>query len=304
MSEAEINPLREEPEKVVADEAITSPGAHLARQREMRGWTTDQVARQLNLAPRQIQALEEDNHTALPGVASVRGFIRSYAKLLKIDPEPLLVYVPVDLESTITEPIPVRRALSAPFSDDIRSKSRRGIPWLPVVAGVAIVAAIGAYVEGMRFWKNSPSARQIPPAAEASVPRGAAEGSLLPASTALSAAQPPLLPDAVADAGTHSDSVVSGGVNQPPLPIDASHALVIRFKEKSWLEVRRLADGKMPSEMLAARLVDEGTIETFDLRQPLAIVIGNVSGVEAEARGEPFVLKPIGKTNVARMTVK
>ena len=63
-----------------------SVGTRLSAEREALGWSVEQVASQLNLAPRQIQALEQDNYAALPGIASVRGFIRAYAKLLKIDP--------------------------------------------------------------------------------------------------------------------------------------------------------------------------------------------------------------------------
>ena len=76
-------------EQPVAMQASTSPGAELARQREARGWTVAEVADQLNLAARQIAALEADNYAALPGMAIVRGFIRAYAKLLKIDATPL-----------------------------------------------------------------------------------------------------------------------------------------------------------------------------------------------------------------------
>ena len=41
-----------------ASQPKTGPGAQLASQREARGWTIEQVATQLNLAPRQIHALD------------------------------------------------------------------------------------------------------------------------------------------------------------------------------------------------------------------------------------------------------
>src|ERR1700736_2109394 len=73
------------------EDAQPAPGAQLAAQRQALNWSIEQVANQLNLAPRQIQAIEADNYAALPGMASVRGFIRAYAKLLKIDAAPLLL---------------------------------------------------------------------------------------------------------------------------------------------------------------------------------------------------------------------
>jgi cytoskeleton protein RodZ len=105
---------------VAVPQKASGPGVRLAQQREAFGWTIEQVATQLNLAPRQIMALESDNFSALPGMASVRGFIRSYAKLLKIDAEPLLESIASPTSAPLVEPLSMRRALSAPFFDDSR----------------------------------------------------------------------------------------------------------------------------------------------------------------------------------------
>ncbi len=99
---------------------IAGPGAMLAAQREALGLSIEQVATQLNLAIRQIQALETDHFSALPGVAIVRGFIRSYAKLLGLDPAPLLDMLGQNATSSLIEPLTMRPALSAPFFDDSR----------------------------------------------------------------------------------------------------------------------------------------------------------------------------------------
>jgi cytoskeletal protein RodZ len=83
-----------------------SPGAKLAFARNDLGWTVEQVAAQLKLATRQIVALEADDYAALPEPAVVRGFIRAYAKLLKLDATPLVALIMVDggetkLEQTV-----------------------------------------------------------------------------------------------------------------------------------------------------------------------------------------------------------
>ena len=92
------------------------PGAELAVERELQLMTIEQVATQLNLAPRQIVALEEDNFAALPGMASVRGFIRSYAKLLKLEPEPLLAKITLESVAVVQSPLSTRRAVPTPFA--------------------------------------------------------------------------------------------------------------------------------------------------------------------------------------------
>ena len=49
--------------------------------------TIDAVAQQLKLAPRQVRALEDGDFTHLPGRTFVRGFMRNYARLVRLDAE-------------------------------------------------------------------------------------------------------------------------------------------------------------------------------------------------------------------------
>ena len=69
---------------------MQSAGTRLRLAREAAGMTLDDVAQQLKLARRQVVALESDDVAALPGPTFVRGFIRNYARLLKIDAAPLV----------------------------------------------------------------------------------------------------------------------------------------------------------------------------------------------------------------------
>ncbi len=60
-------------------------GRKLRAAREAAGLSLADVAQSLKFTPRQIELLEADDYAALPGMTVVRGFIRSYAKLLKMD---------------------------------------------------------------------------------------------------------------------------------------------------------------------------------------------------------------------------
>jgi cytoskeletal protein RodZ len=73
-----------------------SPGARLAAGRTALGWSIEQVASQLRLTPRQILSIEADDFAALPESAIVRGFIRAYAKLVKLEPAPLIALISVE----------------------------------------------------------------------------------------------------------------------------------------------------------------------------------------------------------------
>ena len=71
-------------------ESSDSPGRRLRLARQARGLEVDQVADQLHLAPDLIGALERDDYDALPGPVFVIGYTRNYARLVGLDPEPLL----------------------------------------------------------------------------------------------------------------------------------------------------------------------------------------------------------------------
>ena len=65
-------------------------GGALRLAREKSGLTIHDIASRLKISIKQIIAIESDDFAALPESTIVRGFIRNYAKLLKIDVEPIL----------------------------------------------------------------------------------------------------------------------------------------------------------------------------------------------------------------------
>src|SRR3972149_9801138 len=72
----------------------TSLGRTLRETREHLGLSVADVANQIKFAPRQIEALEADDFQHLPEAAFLRGFIRSYAKILQLDGQALLAALP------------------------------------------------------------------------------------------------------------------------------------------------------------------------------------------------------------------
>jgi cytoskeleton protein RodZ len=126
-------------------QAVLGPGAQLAVHRQAKGMTIEQVANQLNLAPRQIQALEADNYAALPGVVIARGFVRAYAKLLKVDPAPLVSLM--QGETAPMESIQLKRALSGSFSESrLPPTVRNGLlsKWA-IAAALAVLIVVGGF---------------------------------------------------------------------------------------------------------------------------------------------------------------
>ncbi len=67
-----------------------SPGQALAAARAELKLSVADVSQQIKYGVKQIAAIEADDYAKLPGTTFVRGMIRSYAKLVQIDPAPLL----------------------------------------------------------------------------------------------------------------------------------------------------------------------------------------------------------------------
>lgn len=70
--------------------ASLSIGNALRNAREARGETLLDVAHALKLAPKQVEALEQERFDLLPGRAFVRGFLRNYARHLGLDASRLI----------------------------------------------------------------------------------------------------------------------------------------------------------------------------------------------------------------------
>ena len=125
------------------------PGKTLAAQREAMGWTVEQVADQLKLHVRQVAALEAGDYAKLPSPAVTRGFVRAYAKLVRLDPAPLVGQIEMDVPPTPdTSATLARRASPTSFSGSRFPSNGKRSPMLPIglIAGavVAIAAAAAA----------------------------------------------------------------------------------------------------------------------------------------------------------------
>jgi cytoskeleton protein RodZ len=70
--------------------AVAGIGEALRSTREHRGLSIDQVAQDTRISPRFLEALEAEQFNELPAPVYVRGFLRSYANYLKLEPQPLL----------------------------------------------------------------------------------------------------------------------------------------------------------------------------------------------------------------------
>jgi len=129
------------------------PGKTLQSQRESMGWSVEQVADQLKLAPRQVVAIEAGDYASLPSPAVTRGFVRAYAKLLKIDAAPLVSMIELNMPpeaqaGVVSGAASARREQRPAAFSETRfpingKRSRLPLGWIAavvVVAGAAVAA--------------------------------------------------------------------------------------------------------------------------------------------------------------------
>jgi transcriptional regulator with XRE-family HTH domain len=118
-------------------------GEFLQRERELRHISLDDVAERTKISRRYLEAIEEERYDRLPGETFVRGFIRSYAQSIGLDPQDtLLIYNQSRLGQEVP-PLSTERPSSAR-----RAWNERSLLWLLVV-GVVIVGGVLISVVGL-----------------------------------------------------------------------------------------------------------------------------------------------------------
>lgn len=134
-------PERKDPLPVPAH----STGRTLAAKREEWGLTVEDAAGYLNLTPDTIAALEADEYAKLPGTTFIKGYIRSYAKLLQLDVEDLMQHIDLQPER-ITEIPSSRAALKQKGKIRTRDKNSSVGRVLRVLLLLLIIGGLGLAV--------------------------------------------------------------------------------------------------------------------------------------------------------------
>src|SRR4030095_15218806 len=66
-------------------------GASLKRERELRGISLQEVAEATRIRPQYLEAIESDRFETLPGFTFLKGYVRSYAQYVGLNPDEVLV---------------------------------------------------------------------------------------------------------------------------------------------------------------------------------------------------------------------
>jgi len=275
------------PDQPKALRSTASVGHVLAAAREAARMTVEEAATQLRLGVRQIQALENDDATALPGPAFVRGFLRNYAKLLGLNSEELLaahrVSSPGDAECNISlnyENIPI-----------VNPNTKA---WMPYLLASAVVAlALAGWMIYMEYGVQE--APKVP------VAKSVAEAAVAPAGPVAVTPEPVAVAPMDVSTATEADPGTEARAPAPslvPAPVGGAK-LTLNFAEQSWVSVNDRAGKEIFNKTQAA-----GSQSVVEGVPPFSIVIGNAKGVQLTYNDKPVDLALHAKANVARLTLE
>lgn len=292
----------------------SGPGAALLAERRRQNLSLGDVSRQLKLSVRQVEALERDDYSGFQGPVFVHGFMRNYAKLLALDPNPL-----IRAADRLLNPAPAPLEPEAAIAS-IREMPKAGKSMWPAAAGVGAVLLIAGLMMFMDRGERAPEERKDPVAAageqgaaatasgekrpqarlaEKPVVEKAASGSPEESSTDNSvhekavAAKPDKQPEPAAQEGLPGP-VADAGVETGP-------RMTIRmiFEQESWVEIKDRYGNTVFGQLNAA-----GTRRSASGEPPLSIVVGNAAGVLLFQGEKSIDLAPHTRVDVARLTVE
>ncbi|MCZ8855788.1 cytoskeleton protein RodZ [Escherichia albertii] len=318
------------------NEALTT-GARLRNAREQLGLSLQAVAERLCLKVSTVRDIEEDKAPADLASTFLRGYIRSYARLVHIPEEELL--------PGLEKQAPLRAAKVAPmqsFSLGKRRKKRDG--WLMTITWLVLFVAIG--LSGAWWWQdhkaqqeeittmadqssaelnNSQSvpldtsttadqATDTPPAAADTTAANTQTPATTTPAPVVDPQQNAVVPPSQANVDTAATTTpaVPATTTTPeiaaPLPTDQAgvttpaadpNALVMNFTADCWLEVTDATGKKLFSGMQRK----DGNLNLVG-QAPYKLKIGAPAAVQIQYQGKPVDLSRFIRTNqVARLTV-
>jgi len=279
--------------------AVPTLGELMIAARERWNLSAGDVARQLRLALRQVQALEANRFDVLPGNTFVRGFIRNYAKVVQTDPASFL-------EAYERSRPQVQTAEIWPIKNERIDFTAKPIPnWVWYLAGAAVTALLIPVVIYLALQDDALPAKPMSQA----VPPQASGVSAEAASTPLNLPLPQVVPSDDTLASTSSATEASAqGIPTPSAPVpDAVAAapisphpvLKLNFEGNAWVEIRDKSGKKIFSQLSRS-----GSEQVVQGEPPLSLIVGDAAKVRITYNGNPVDLAPHIKKTVARLTLE
>lgn len=245
-------------------------GIFLRNAREQAGLSLEEVGGRLKMPVHVLRALEDEDWQKLGAPVFVRGQLRSYAKLLKLDVEPYLQQAQLhDVRAAEL----VSHSHTPQYRRVLESVGRRAV-YVVITAAIAVPVWVATQSHLGGQSATTASLDVVPAAATTD---GAASSGTAPA------ARVPTAPYVA---------------SLTPLPRVAKSVLSLRMNGDSWVQISA-PDGTSVEQ----GLIKAGEQRSFDPGQIGKVVLGNAAAVEVQQSGSTVDMSPYQRANVARFTV-
>jgi cytoskeleton protein RodZ len=250
-----------------------SVGEELSRARQERRLTVDDIAADTRIRATLIRAIEDDNFAPCGGSVYARGHIRSIARIVGIDPAPLLAEFDQGHEGAAPAPLTLASATPTDHQAVARSE-RHGPNWAAAMVAVLVLVVIAAAVPFLTRHHSSTA----PPASNAGSSPVAPRHSATPSAKPSTTSSPP--PSATAQLNTNEASML----------IRTTH-------DTTWMSVKTVNN-----KVLFEGLLTAGHQKLFTSKHGLTFTIGNAPAVDVVVNGHD-IGSPPSSGNVSRGTV-
>lgn len=275
-------------------------GQTLRQAREAHSYSVAYVSAHTHLNEEVITALESDNHDVLPSPVFVKGYIRSYAKLLEVDIEHLLGdYQNAEHVERVTPQVKRPKKVRSSGADPVVIWSTVTVVallfgllttwWLhrDDTDPVELASVVEQFDDVNGASDNQVSDRQIKEIQDESHQVGL--GTVDPKNISDSQNTMPAIAEVqeqeTTNVTSHPDVALNNSIIESPVSggnIDKVR-ITVRYTQESWTEIfdarkRRLLHG----------LIKPGATRVISGQAPFNVFLGNSPGVELEINGKPF----------------
>ncbi|MEE2000989.1 DUF4115 domain-containing protein [Alkalimonas sp. MEB108] len=278
-----------------------SAGSLLKAAREQKQWSQKEVASQLNLRLSLIESMETDQYEASILPTFIRGYLRSYARLLKISEQQVLAAYERHHGNQAIEP----RAMHS-FSNRTEKEATESRFMLLTYLVGAILLGLLVLWWWQTHWLTDDTNTAVSERLSAPLEMVTA---VEPETTPTSVTEPQILPEQpelitpIAEPAVLSEPSSSAPAqDQEALPADAaipdSQQLTMRFADDCWIDVVD-ADGSrvaFGTKRAGYQLQVQG-------RPPFTVTLGNPSVVEITLDAEPVDMSGFRSGRVAKFSV-
>ena len=271
-----------------------TPGDFLASERQRQGLSVGDVAAKLRMGIIQVEALERSDYSKLPTGTFLRGFVRSYAKLLGLDQKDVIRL----LEQT--HPGAGKPGIVVP-SQNIKFTSPGEQFSTPKARAVLFAILVLTLTLGGWYWWIFIRPEQVTPAKTQPVKVADAEktepGPTVPAEPMTRDPDTPAPQEKPPSGRLNAEPKAQAASRKPAVTVGAM--LRFAFLGESWVEV---VDGN--GKTLISHRYKEGEEEDLDGKGPFSVVIGNTQNTRLTYNGADFDLAPHTRVSVARFVLK